>query len=790
MYSYIWDEETGGYLLTPSNNSYVAFEIRPVYSEELELSGLSKRFIFDHEETRPLMWAQKNMYLVNGVKVAQLNNTQFGKELCIEFFFEGSMELKPVDIDRMVAKNSAIMNIIIADTKRRTKELYDKDIHRCDAAYIAFSGGKDSVVLLDICNHVLPASVPVVFSDTDMELPDTYEVWSHIQEHYPNREFIRSRSETPALTNWAVFGPPSRGIRWCCSVHKSTPALITLKKKLFKESTKIMAFVGVRGEESYLRSFYEDSSDGVKNASQMNRMPLIDWGAHEIWLYLFEHDLIVNKAYRKGLPRVGCAMCPESSRRYEWFVNQAYPGLLDPYNRIIIETSSKSFKDKDDEDEYLAGLGWQARKSGSILKDPLSNPFERREGNVSIFQVQGCSKSMFFEWIKTIGDIVTDDGLMFIRLPDIRKSLIQIEYDSISDNYVTIKIYYNSKEEQKELFLLMRSVIRKSLSCVLCRTCEANCLFGAISFDKKTLKINETKCTRCHKCHDIDNNCWRFRSMYKPDSEMLKMRSIDSYARFGLREKEPFTWISFLLEMGRDFFPWNDFHPLGKKMVPSASKWFQQSLLVSEKTREPLPQLELFRKYGGTSRIGWEFIWMALSNNSMLIKWLVTSTELNIEYSMDRLGEMLKETDSTLSSSTIDNGLAALKDMITKSPISDEDPFVVPTTKGKNSVIGVTRKSSVVEPITILYGLYLISEISGRNSFTVRDLMNADIDSKYVSPIVAFGLSAEDFKRICEGLRTKYPDYISTTFTHGNDGVEVHSEKYNIYDIVALAMGE
>jgi exosortase A len=32
---------------------------------------------------------------------------------------------------------------------------------------------------------------------------------------------------------------------------------------------------------------------------------------------------------------------------------------------------------------------------------------------------------------------------------------------------------------------------------------------------------------------------------------------------------------------------------------------------------------------------------------------------------------------------------------------------------------------------------------------------------------VAFGISPDTFKKQCEGLRTRYPDYISTTFTHG-----------------------
>ncbi len=222
MYSYVFDVNTHGYLLTTQTGKYVANEIRPVFALELDLTGLGQYFEYDPHETRPLMWGIKNTYLIAdtdedgksyGRKVAQLNDTQYGKPLNIQVFFEGKLKLHPVDVDAMIAANSEIMDIVIADAKRRTKELYDESIKRCDIAYIAFSGGKDSVALLDICHRVLPLSVPIVFSDTDMELPDTYTVVEKIKTLYPEREFITARAETPALENWRVFGPPSRTIR-------------------------------------------------------------------------------------------------------------------------------------------------------------------------------------------------------------------------------------------------------------------------------------------------------------------------------------------------------------------------------------------------------------------------------------------------------------------------------------------------------------------------------------------------------------------------------------------------
>ena len=49
-------------------------------------------------------------------------------------------------------------------------------MNRVDVFYVAFSGGKDSVVALDLVQRALPHNkFKVLFGDTGMEFPDTYE---------------------------------------------------------------------------------------------------------------------------------------------------------------------------------------------------------------------------------------------------------------------------------------------------------------------------------------------------------------------------------------------------------------------------------------------------------------------------------------------------------------------------------------------------------------------------------------------------------------------------------------
>lgn len=787
MYDYIWDSETGGYLLTTKTGKFVANEIRPVFAQELALTGLNRRLRFDPQEERPLLWAQKNAYYHNGVKIAECQGTKYGQPMNIVWRIKGELDVHPVDTAAMVQKNAEIMDALESDTQRRAKELYDSGIGKCDAVYIAFSGGKDSVALLNLCHEVLPIDVPVIFSDTDMELPDTYAIWEEIQRRYPERPFIRVRAENAAIDNWYLFGPPSRAIRWCCSVHKSTPALIHMKATLNKTSMRLLAFVGVRGEESYSRSFYKDANDGVKNASQMNQMPLLNWGSHELWLYLFQYSLPVNRAYRLGLPRVGCAVCPESSKKYVWLVNAAYPGLIQPYENAILETGNKEFQTEKERADYIGELGWQARKSGIVLKKTLSAPIENTERQTTEFKVSALDEKRFLTWIQPIGSVRTDSdsGNLRLKLPNSPDEGIPFSYHTTAGGSGNAVFRFRTEDERVFLVPVLRTMFKKVTACVDCRACEAECTHGAIQFLNGKVRIRGENCVHCMKCYDnIDNGCWRYQSMRVPEKPRSLGGGINAYKNFGLRE----AFLSKLMELGESFFPWHEGHDLGNKMVEASFPWFRQARLVDD-SKKPTVLVDFFANHGGSFRFGWELIWMSLANDSALVKWFVTSTKIGQTYSMEKLSAMLASDCPELTESAIKGGLAALKDMIKTSPVGDADFLLSYELKGK-SVVSVTRQAYEVHPLTVLYGLYLIADLAEISAFTVTGLLSADAQSAYVSPICAFGFSPQWFKKTCEGLRSRYPDYISTTFTHGNDEVDVYPTKYSPSDIIVLAMRE
>ena len=795
MYSYEWDRRTHGYRLTTQTGKFVASEIRPVFAEELKLTGLNARLTFDPAERRPLLWAKQNGYLHHGEEIARLHKTRYGKPLDIEWkgvlceneISSGGvkpvkkLKLTPVDVEAMTSKNRDIMSALVADTLRRIKEMYDTCVGSYDVAYIGFSGGKDSVVLLDLCHKALPLDIPVVFSDTDMELPDTYRVWEKIQNRCTGRQFLKVSAKTPALENWRLFGPPSRTVRWCCAVHKSGPALIELKHWLGMASIKAAAFLGVRGEESLSRSAYEDIGAGVKASSQINLMPILDWGAHEVWLYQLENNLIINSAYRYGLSRIGCVMCPESTEKYAWFVDAAYPEAIKPYADIIIETSAKEFASHAEAQDFLGTSSWQARKSGVVLKRQLSRPTEKAEGLNIEWQGAELHTASFLEWLKTVGSIFADGFTDCFRLvlKNGRSEGVLFKAFESTNGTGNVRVSFVDNAERKRLLPSLRAILHKSVACVGCQACEAECPTGALHASNGGVAIDGTKCVHCLRCHSIDLGCWRYRSMRVPEMSNSTLNGMNVYKNFGLRT----DFVSVYLAERESFDQTAQLNRA--KQVPAAKAWFRQGLLMDAKTTMPTKLLDVFEKRGVEDILAWDCVWMGLCNYAPAVKWLVCTLKVDTPYTDVELFEML---GNDIKDVTKKGGMQALKNMLVSTPFGAGKNSVCMLAKKGAHTVGITRRPRAVDPLVVLYGLYVMAEKTGRAAFTIRQMLTAEFDGEFVSPIVAFGIPPDEFKKQCMGLAAVYSNFITCSFTLGLDEVQLFPENKKRDDVVELIL--
>lgn len=206
MYSYTYDKTTGGILLNSSPTGF-SKEPRPVYAAELDILGFDKYWRYDKQTDLPYMWAEANTYWYRGICVAKLKggNLYTQPEIIITTDENGQQvspepngnALRQIDIPTMVEANREMLEIIEQTTVKKILAVYEKYKGKLDLFHVAYSGGKDSAVLLDLVKKALPkGSFVVVFGDTGMEFPDTYDVIKKTNEFCQKEEipFYTSKS--------------------------------------------------------------------------------------------------------------------------------------------------------------------------------------------------------------------------------------------------------------------------------------------------------------------------------------------------------------------------------------------------------------------------------------------------------------------------------------------------------------------------------------------------------------------------------------------------------------------
>lgn len=183
--------------------------------------------------------------------------------------------------------------------------------------WLAFSGGKDSVVLYRL------AEMAGVCFDAHYQVTtvDPPELLRFIRAHYPAVAW-----ERPEKTMWqliAVNGyPPTRLARYCCE---------DLKERGGDGRTVL---TGVRWAESAkrkTRSMVEACYTGRKHYVH----PIIDWADSDVWQFIRSEGLAYCSLYDEGFKRLGCVMCPMGDTRQMERDAQRWPMIYRAYLRAF-----------------------------------------------------------------------------------------------------------------------------------------------------------------------------------------------------------------------------------------------------------------------------------------------------------------------------------------------------------------------------------------------------------------------------------------------------------------------
>jgi len=197
-----------------------------------------------------------------------------------------------------------------------------------DGYYLAFSGGKDSIVIHDLASRA-GVKFNAVYNFTTVDPP---ELVDFIRKNYPQVEISRPKQTMFQLIVKRRM-PPTRKVRYCCEELKERGGMGRV------------VVTGIRAKESNSRRKRGMVESCYKHPGKSYLHPIIDWTETDVWQYIRQHKLKYCSLYDEGYKRLGCIMCPYQRKIGMLRDSLRWPKFAKAYERAFQKMVDKRIKD-------------------------------------------------------------------------------------------------------------------------------------------------------------------------------------------------------------------------------------------------------------------------------------------------------------------------------------------------------------------------------------------------------------------------------------------------------------
>ena len=501
---------------------YLSTDLRPVFPEEnILVSILLSGDPYKYQKSS--VWYGSNAYIIDGQKVKLSVSKENAKPIeeikaVKDAYEEAVKKLDYEYFDQHIAKyikaNADRYNYITEEAIGFIQRYTNK--YKIEDMMVSFSGGKDSTVTSHLVNRALGTNkVLHVFGDTTLEFPYTLEYkkrFNKNEESQGVRVLTAKNREKNFEDLCSIVGPPSRVMRWCCTVFK-TGAIQKTISSAFKDKTNILSFQGIRHSESISRSKYERESESPKITKQTVASPIIDWIDFDVWLYILSTGIDFNYAYRLGWTRVGCWCCPNNGGWSEYLSKVHMYDQYVHWHDVLVAFAKQI--GKPDPEDYVSEGGWKARQGGNGLEAAQKSivTFEpcATDENAFNYVLQRPISEEFYELFKPFGYINKELGnkrLGEVYVLNKAGKVVLILQGRMGSTKLKVIIKDSKIAGSKNLLtaeMKIQCQLTKYQMCLGCKACEAVCKHDAISVkdDGKgniSYTIDNEKCVRCTEC--------------------------------------------------------------------------------------------------------------------------------------------------------------------------------------------------------------------------------------------------------------------------------------------------